>query len=56
MEFLNLSSVELLPNAKAIIEPNDYEHVISFYNGSVVVIISQDRPVCFLSLNIFNIY
>ncbi len=25
-------------------EPNDYEHVISFYNGSVAVIISQDRP------------
>ena len=30
--------------AKAIIEPSDYEHVISFYNGSVAVIISQDRP------------
>lgn len=29
--------------AKAIIEPSDYEHVISFYNGSVAVIISQDR-------------
>ena len=29
---------------KAIIEPSDYEHVISFYNGSVAVIISQDRP------------
>lgn len=29
---------------KPIIEPNDYEHVISFYNGSVAVIISQDRP------------
>jgi len=27
-----------------IIEPNDYEHIISFYNGSVAVIISQDRP------------
>lgn len=27
-----------------IIEPNDYEHVISFYNGSCAVIISQDRP------------
>lgn len=26
-----------------IIEPSDYEHVISFYNGSVVVLISQDR-------------
>ncbi len=30
--------------AKPITEPNDYEHVISFYNGSVAVIISQDRP------------
>ena len=30
--------------ARAIIEPSDYEHVISFYNGSVAVIISQDRP------------
>lgn len=29
---------------KPIIEPHDYEHVISFYNGSVAVIISQDRP------------
>lgn len=28
----------------AIIEPTDYEHVISFYNGSRAVIISQDRP------------
>ena len=27
-----------------IIYPKDYEHVISFYNGSVAVIISQDRP------------
>lgn len=27
-----------------IIGPKDYEHVISFYNGSVAVIISQDRP------------
>ena len=27
-----------------ITEPNDYEHVISFYNGSVAIIISQDRP------------
>ncbi len=27
-----------------IIEPADYEHVITFYNGSVAVIISQDRP------------
>lgn len=29
--------------AKPIIEPHEYEHVISFYNGSVAVIISQDR-------------
>lgn len=29
---------------RPIIEPNDYEHVISFYNGSSAVIISQDRP------------
>ena len=29
---------------KPIIDPKDYEHVISFYNGSVAVIISQDRP------------
>lgn len=28
----------------AIIEPSDYEHVISFYNGSRAIIISQDRP------------
>ncbi len=27
-----------------IIEPNDDEHIISFYNGSCAVIISQDRP------------
>lgn len=27
-----------------IIDPKDYEHVIYFYNGSVAVIISQDRP------------
>ena len=27
-----------------IIDPKDYEHVISFYNGSVAVIVSQDRP------------
>ena len=30
--------------AKPITEPADYEHVITFYNGSVAVIISQDRP------------
>lgn len=30
--------------ARPITEPNDYEHVISFYNGSIAVIISQDRP------------
>lgn len=29
---------------KPIIEPSDYEHVITFYNGSVAVLISQDRP------------
>ena len=29
---------------QAIIEPTDYEHVISFYNGSRAIIISQDRP------------
>ena len=28
----------------AIIEPTDFEHVISFYNGSRAIIISQDRP------------
>ena len=27
-----------------IVEPQDFEHVISFYNGSCAVIISQDRP------------
>ena len=27
-----------------IIDPKDYEHVITLYNGSVAVIISQDRP------------
>ena len=30
--------------AKPIIEPAEHEHVISFYNGSCAVIISQDRP------------
>ena len=30
--------------APAITEPSDFEHVISFYNGSRAVIISQDRP------------
>ena len=30
--------------ARPITEPHDYEHVISFYNGSVAIIISQDRP------------
>jgi hypothetical protein len=29
---------------RPIIEPAEYEHVISFYNGSCAVIISQDRP------------
>lgn len=28
---------------KPIIDPVDYEHVISFYNGSVAIILSQDR-------------
>ena len=28
---------------KPIIEPAEYEHVISFYNGSCAIIISQDR-------------
>lgn len=28
---------------RPITEPHNYEHVISFYNGSVAVIISQDR-------------
>lgn len=30
--------------AQPITPPSDYEHVISFYNGSVAIIISQDRP------------
>ena len=30
--------------AKPYIEPEEYEHVISFYNGSIAYIISQDRP------------
>ena len=30
--------------ARPITEPADYEHVVSFYNGSCAVIISQDRP------------
>ena len=30
--------------ASPIIDPKFYEHVISFYNGSVAVILSQDRP------------
>jgi hypothetical protein len=29
---------------KPYIEPAEYEHVISFYNGSIAYIISQDRP------------
>ena len=29
---------------KPIIEPAEYEHVITFYNGSCAIIISQDRP------------
>ncbi|MCM1310840.1 MAG: hypothetical protein NC301_07445 [Bacteroides sp.] len=30
--------------AKPITPPLEYEHVVSFYNGSIAVIISQDRP------------
>ena len=30
--------------SKPIIEPAYYEHVITFYNCSVAIIISQDRP------------
>ena len=30
--------------AKPITPPFEYEHVVSFYNGSIAVIISQDRP------------
>ncbi len=30
--------------AAPIIEPKFYEHVISLYNGSVAIILSQDRP------------
>lgn len=33
-----------LSRSSDLIEPNDYEHVISFYNGSCAIIISQDRP------------
>lgn len=29
--------------AKPLTEPADYEHILSFYNGSIAVIISQDR-------------
>lgn len=29
---------------KPKIEPQEYEHVITFYNGSIAYIISQDRP------------
>lgn len=29
--------------SKPITEPADYEHILSFYNGSIAVIISQDR-------------
>lgn len=29
---------------KPIIEPADYEHTITFYNGSCAILISQDRP------------
>ena len=30
--------------AEPIIKPKDYEFVISFYNGSVAIMLSQDRP------------
>lgn len=30
--------------ARPLTEPKDWEHVIAFYNGSVAVVISQDRP------------
>jgi hypothetical protein len=30
--------------AKPYIEPAEYEHTISFYNGSIAYFISQDRP------------
>ena len=30
--------------ARPITEPADYEHVVSFYNGSCAIIVSQDRP------------
>jgi len=30
--------------AEPIIKPQNFEHVISFYNGSVAIILSQDRP------------
>lgn len=29
---------------KPITEPADWEHIITFYNGSIAVIVSQDRP------------
>lgn len=29
---------------KPITEPVDYEHVISFHNGSIAIVLSQDRP------------
>lgn len=29
---------------QAIVEPSEYEHVVSFYNGSRAILISQDRP------------
>ena len=30
--------------AKPITEPADWEHIVAFYNGSIAVIVSQDRP------------
>ena len=35
-----------------ITEPHDWEQVISFYNGSVAVILSQDRPGAAISLTL----
>lgn len=35
-----------------IIEPHDYEQTISFYNGSVAILLSQDRPAAANSLTL----
>ena len=37
---------------KPIIEPQDYERVITFYNGAIAVILSQDRPYAANSLTL----